>query len=401
MSSKNQKLFIRVVAIVLAVLMAGSVLISIVASTAGAASQSALDQLKEQREAIQQQLKNIQAQINSLEYDQAVVTAKKQVLDQRIELTQNSIENLNDQIIEYGHLIDEKELEVQERQRQEEEQWDLYKIRMRAMEENGTVSYYAILFGANSFSDMLTRIDIISSIMNYDEKLYDELVAAREATEAAKANLEATREEMEGTKVQLQEAEVELQVQLEEAEELIRQIQADIDQAQAFYDEVSEEEDKLKDKIYEMEEALRRQNSYVVGTGRFIWPTDYSNRVTSPFGIRNTGIAGASTNHKGIDIGAGYGANVFAADSGTVLTATYSSSYGNYVTISHGNGYTTLYAHMSRLAVKAGDTVTQGQVIGYAGSTGISNGPHLHFEIWLNGTRVNPLNYFSSWVRNW
>lgn len=395
MSNKTQKLVIRIICIVLAVLMAGSVLLSVLPITAGAVTKEQIKKLEGELDTIQQQLKEITSQINSLEYSQAEALAKKTVLDNRMELTQALIDNLTDQIAEYGVLIEEKEQEVVERQAEEDEQWDKYKVRIRAMEENGTISYYAILFGARDFADMLSRMDMISSIMDYDEHLYDELVTAREATEEAKAVLEQTRQDAEGKKVELQDAQKELETQIEEAGALIESIENDINEAQKFYDQVSEEEDALKDKISELQKEYERQNSKVVGTGRFIWPTT-SNVVTSGFGGRNTGISGASTNHKGIDIRAGYGAPIYAADSGTVLISQKVSSYGNYITIGHGNGYTTLYGHMSRRLVSAGDTVSQGQLIGYAGATGVANAPHLHFEIWKNGTRVNPLDYFNS-----
>ncbi len=402
MSSRAQKIFIRVVAVILAVLMAGSVLVSVLSTTAGAASQSALDDLKRERDSIRQQIKDINSQINSLEDDQLAAMAKKDVLDSRVSLTEKIIDNLTEQIAEYGVLIEEKGAEVEQRQREEAEQWDNYKVRLRAMEENGNVSYYAIIFGANSFADLLSRIDMVSNIMEYDKGLYNDLVAAREATEEAKVELETAKSDMEAAKAEQEEAKVLLMDQVEEAQQLILDIQSDIDKAQELYDQVSAEEDRVKQEINEMEEELRRQQtSNVTGTGNFLWPTDYSNRVNSPFGSRNTGIAGASTNHGGIDIGAGYGANVFASDSGTVMTSTRSSSYGEYITINHGNGYTTLYAHMSRRVVSSGESVSRGQIIGYAGSTGISSGPHLHFEIWVNGNRVDPLNYFTNWVRNW
>ena len=395
MSKKSQQLFIRVMCIILALLMAGSVLVSILSSTAGAVTQSDIDKLEDELGSIQQRLKEVRSQINSLEYDQSVALAKKQVLDSRIDLTQQLIDNLNEQIAEYNELIRDKAQEVADRQAEEDSQIELYKEHIRSMEENGVVSYYSIVFGAKDFSDMLSRIDVVTSLMSYDEQVYNDLVASRQATENAKAALEDTRATSESRRSELQQAEAELQEQQEEATALIATIQQDIDQARQLYDQVDKEEDAIKDRISKLEEELRKQNTRVVGTGSFQGPAD-SNVVTSGFGGRNTGISGASTNHKGIDIRAGYGANIYAADSGTVVTSELSSSYGNYIVISHGNGKTTLYGHMSRRLVKAGDTVKKGQIIGYAGATGVANGPHLHFEIWENGNRVNPLNYFKS-----
>lgn len=394
MSNKTQKLFIRIICVVLAVLMAASVLVSILASTAGAVTKEDIEGLQEELAGLRQQEKEIRSQINSLEYEQAQIMAKKQVLDQRIEVTISIIDNYSAQIEQYGVYIQEKQEEVEQRQAEEEEQWELYKTRIRAMEENGTVSYYAIIFGARNFSDLLSRIDMISSIMDYDESLYERLVEARKATEDAKATLESVKADMETKRTEQQEAQAELEIEQQEAIDLIDQLQGNIEEYQSVLDQKSEEEDRLKDKITQMQkeyEASQRAK----GTGNFIWPVD-SNVVTSGFGGRNTGIAGASTNHKGVDLKALTGANIYAADTGTVITSEYSSSYGNYIVIDHGNGYCTLYGHMSKRVAKAGDVVTRGQVIGYSGATGIANGPHLHFEVWLNGNRINPLQFFDS-----
>lgn len=397
MSNKTQKIFVKIICVVLALLMVGSVLTIALSVGAGAASQSALDKLKNEANELKQRKNEIKSEINSLNADKTDAINQKKLLDDKIEVTEEIIENLDAQIVEFGNLINEKELEVQQRQAAENEQWDKYKVRVRAMEENGVISYYAIIFGANSFADMLARIDMISSIMDYDEQVYQQLVSARQATEGAKASLEETKSNMEGTRGEYAEAERTLEEELAEAEALIEQITADMEQAQELYDQVAAEQTEVQNKILKMEEELRRQNSRVVGTGTFKWPAD-SNVVTSGFGSRNTGIAGASTNHKGLDIKAGYGANIYAADSGTVLVSEKNSSYGNYITISHGNGYTTLYGHMSKRLVKAGDTVKKGQVIGYAGATGIANGPHLHFEIWKNGNKINPGQFFTGLV---
>ncbi|MGM9520943.1 MAG: murein hydrolase activator EnvC family protein [Oscillospiraceae bacterium] len=395
---KKRKLFIRIVCIALAIIMAATVLVGILVSAYAAPTQSDLDALEQQHEQIEQRMQDIQSQINSLKYEQSAAIAKKEVLDERVRLTQDGIDNLTAQIEEYGVLIEEKEAEAAAAQEAEEEQWELYKIRMRAMEENGTISYYAIIFGASDFADMLFRIDAVSSIMEHDELLYEDLVEARHATEDAKTDLENTRQSMENTKLELIDQQAVLEQQVAEAQELISEINLSIEEQRELYNAASEEEDRLKDEIMEMEEALRNASTGVVGTGQFIWPSQASTYITSLFGPRSSPTAGASSNHKGIDIaGSGvYGTNVLAADGGTVLTSAYSSSYGNYITISHGNGYTTLYAHMSKRLVSAGDTVSQGDVIGLVGSTGISTAAHLHFEVWESGTRVNPLNFFDS-----
>lgn len=395
MNSKQQKLFIRIVAVVLAVLLAGSVFVTVLSATAGATLEDELDGLEDDLVGLQQQIRDITSQINSLEFDRASALAQKKVLDDRINLNLLMIDNLNQQIEEYGRLIVEKEEEVQQCTLRENEQWDKYKIRVRSMEINGSISYYAILFGARDFSDLLSRIDIVSSIVDYDEALYDRLVQARKETEQAKEELENTKADAELRRQDLEEAQVELERLRVEAEDFVKQIQENLDAARDLYAQMEGREDQIRSEIARVEEEIRRQNLQTMGTGTFRWPCD-ATYITSGFGGRNTGIPGASTNHMGVDIGTGYGAPVYAADTGTVLVSAYDQwGYGNYVTISHGNGYTTIYAHMSQRVVSAGTQVQKGQLIGYTGSTGIANGPHLHFEIRENGSAVNPLNFFN------
>ena len=394
MNNKAQKIFIRVMCVVLAVLMAASVLISILASTAGAVTQDEIDKLQKDLDGLRQQQKDLKSEINSAKYEKSQLTEKKKLLDQRIEVTMDVIANYDAQIEQYGILITEKEEEVAQRKADEEAQWEQYKVRIRAMEENGTVSYYAIIFGARDFSDLLTRIDMISSIMDYDESLYQRYVSAREATESAKATLESVQADMEVKRQEQQEAKDQLEVEQQEAIDLINALQDDITQMQAVYDAKAADEDALKAEITKLQKELEASRR-VKGTGQFQWPVD-SNVVTSGFGGRNTGIAGASTNHKGVDLKALTGANIYASDTGTVITSAYSSSYGNYIVIDHGNGYCSLYGHMSKRLVSKGDTVQKGQKIGLSGATGIVNGPHLHFEIWKNGVKINPLQFFDS-----
>ena len=394
MTNKTQKLFIRIICVILAVVLAGSVLVTILASSAGAVTEAEIKKLQEELSGLRQQQKELKSEINSIEYEKKQIIAKKQVLDQRMELTLQVIDNLTAQIGQYEIYIGEKQQEVEARQAAENEQWEQYKVRIRAMEENGTVSYYAIIFGARDFADMLSRIDMISSIMDYDETLYERLVEARKATENAKATLESVKADMEAKREEQKQAQADLEVEQQEATDLILQLQDNIDEYQKVYEEKSADEDRLKDEIIQMQREYEASQR-VKGTGRFLWPVD-SNVVTSGWGGRNTGIPGASTNHGGVDLKALTGANIYATDTGTVIKSAYSSSYGNFIVIDHGNGYCSLYGHMSKRLKSVGDVVNRGDLIGLSGATGIVNGPHLHFEIWENGNRINPLQFFDS-----
>lgn len=406
MRNKN---LIRIVAIVLAALMVITVLVATLSSipnVAGAVTKAQIDKLKDQKKAITEQQNTVQSEINSLKYDQLSATAKKTVLDNRISLTEQEIDNLIELIEVYNDLIAEKELEVIAAQEREDVQLERYKKNLRTMEENGSISYIAVIFDAVSFADLLARIDFVGDIMQSDEQAYESFIEAKLETIAAKELLEATRDEQELEKEALMAKQLELEDQVAEAIELLLIIEDNLDTAMALWDEFDADLKTIEADIAAKTEELRRQEAAaaaagktgtaVNGSGSLMWPGT-SNVVTSRYGTREHPVHKVNITHYGIDLRAAYGSNVYAADSGTVITAKYSSSYGNYVVIDHGsNGMTTLYAHMSKLAVKSGQSVSKGDVVGYAGSTGTSTATHLHFEVSVNGSRQDPLNYFSS-----
>ena len=184
-----------------------------------------------------------------------------------------------------------------------------------------------------------------------------------------------------------------LQAELQAAQEQINARQKSIDDQQAIVDAYANDEKNIQAQIDQMKEQLKKQNT-VVAAGSYAWPCPSCYTITSNYGYRYLELYGYTRLHAGTDIGAQYGAEVTAAAAGNVTIATYGSGYGNYVMIAHADGSVTLYGHMSSLAVSAGQTVSQGDVIGYVGSTGNSTGPHLHFEVRINGSPVDPMQYF-------
>ncbi len=393
----QKRMFVRIVAIVLAVLMAVTVLFSFAGSVSYAApSQSTVNQLKDKQATIKQKKKELEGKINSIEYEQSSALSKKAVLDEKVALTEQEIENLSEQIETFKVLIREKAREVVAAQKAEKAQWRMYQTRIRAMEENGAIQYVEILFGAANFSDFLARIDFISEVMDYDKQLYKDLVKAREDTEKAKEELQITKKESEEKKAELEASKVELDKQVAEANKLVQELENSLEQYEKLYEEADAQDAAVQREINSIL-SQSNQSGNVSSTGTYVWPSSASRIVTSKFGTRLHPVYGVYRTHNGIDIGAAYGTNVIAADSGKVITSKYSSSYGHYIMINHGNGRTTLYAHMSKRYAQVGDTVSQGQVIGLVGSTGVSTGPHIHFEIAVNGSRVNPLNYYSNY----
>jgi len=413
----GNKKFVRIVAIILALILLLSVaMIAIeilVNSTASArVTQTQINDLRNEKKDLERKKREIQSKINTIEFERMAEIAKKEILDERIVLTGLEIDNVNETINFYDLLIREKEYEVFLAQGREDEQLQRYRNRVRNMEENGLISYLEIIFDSTSFSDMLARIDFVADIMRSDENAYNNLIVARNETESAKLELEDTREEMEEQKAYLLTKEEELYEQLEHAHQLILRMESDLDTERELRKQVVSDEERVQkeinskvaefarqqaeDRQRRLREQQRRQaqrgstgGGAVVGTGDLMRPV--SGPVTSGFGIRRHPVHGDMRQHNGVDFGASHGTTVVAADSGTVLISTYNSSYGNYVVVDHGNGMTTLYAHLSSRSVSVGSSVSRGQQVGLVGSTGVSTGPHLHFEVSINGTRVNPL----------
>ena len=411
-----KKKAISIVCIVLAFLMMVTLVVSVVGSLGALAAdeQDQIDALEQQKIELQSQQASIQTNINDLMAQQADVIEQKAAMDEKNELARQEIELINEQIDVYTDLIEQKARELEKAEAAEQAQYDLYCKRVRAMEEEGSYTYLDILFQCRSLSDVLSAIDMIGEIMDADKRLFEEYKTARENTEQVKAESEGPLQQL-GEKQETLEAEkAELEAQIAAAVEVINQLENDIEAAKAEYAKAAAAEAAAQASINAIiaqmqaeEEAARQEaaenNQQYTGTGStatgtYIWPCPSSTYVTSAFGMREHPLFGDERPHSGIDISGSAGSEVLAADSGTVAVATYSSSYGNYVTIYHSNGDYTLYAHMSSLAVTAGQNVTQGDVIGYVGSTGWATGPHLHFEIRVNGSTVDPLSYFSNYT---
>ena len=388
-----------ILAFALAVIMTMSAMLYVMPSAAFAVTQSEIDSLRSQKNALKDQKSDIQATINSLQGQQNAQIDLKNALDEKNAITVKQILNLNEQIDLHTELIAQKTEEVEEAQKVADEQLEKYKVRVRAMEESGRYSYIEVLFGANSIGEFLSLIDDIGDIMRSDkelEKSYRESVAE---LKAVKAEYEEAKVEMESSKKELEALKAQQEKDIAEAAAVISSLQSDISSNSSFLSQLSAQEKALQaeinKKVNELNEQQKPNNgnngSSVVGNGNLVWPS-YCTYITSRQGPRIHPITGEFKNHGGTDIGASYGTAIWAADSGTVVRSSdgWNGGWGNYVMINHGNGMQTLYAHMSSRAVSVGQTVSRGQVIGYVGSTGMSTGAHLHFEMYVNGSKVDP-----------
>ena len=374
-----------------------------------ATTQAEIDELKEQRNQLKEQQKDIQNTVNSLRGQRDKLIELKTALDEKNAITLQQILNLEEQITLHEELIEQKSVELEKAQDVADEQLSRLKVRIRNMEENGRYNYVAVLFGAESISEFLSLMDDIGDIMKSDRDLENSYKEAVTDLKTVKSEYEEARLELKEQKAELTNLSAQLEKDIAEANAAIQELEGDISANSAILSQLNAQDKEMQDKINQKIKELNEQNkpsnpsnpsnpSKPSGSGTLtVWPS-YCTYITSVQGNRVHPITGQYGTHGGTDIGASYGSAIYAAGSGTVVTAynnsAYNGGYGNYAMINHGNGIQTLYAHMSVCSVTVGQTVSAGQTIGYVGSTGRSTGPHLHFEVRVNGSRVDPQSYY-------
>ena len=360
-------------------------------------TQAQIDALKKDASALASQKSELKQQLAAVAADKSKALEQKSILEQQINVIQSEINNIQAQIDQYSLLITQKQELIAQTEAEEQAQYELFCERVRSMEEEGEVSYWSILFSSNDFADLLDRFMMVEEIMDYDNAIMNQLIATREKLETEKADLEVSKSEQEAAKAVQEAAKAELKEQEAEVDKIVAQISAQEDELEKAHKQLnaaaSAMDAEIKKKEKALEAQLAAQNIKITSEAGFIWPT-YATTITSLFGSRIHPVTGRANNHTGVDVAAAGGTNILSAKSGVVITSTYNSSYGNYVVVSHGNGQTTLYAHMRKRLVSEGQSVKQGDVLGLVGTTGSSTGNHLHYEIRINGSRVDPLNYY-------
>lgn len=336
-------------------------------------------QLKKQLDKANSNLKNTENEIAYLDQETSNLETQIKVLDQLLVQWQGQSKQLEEEIAQLE----------QDKQREQ----NIFDNMLRMSYQYGNDTYMNLIFGSESVSDLISRIDLIVYHLKYNNNVIENLVATQKTLEEKQAQFEQSTVKLaEYTELQTAYNE-ELNSKLETAQAKKAQYASDAKNAQALYKKKLEETNKINAEIKALYEQ-QRQNDTTVYTGTLSYPLPSSyKRVSSGFVNRISPITGKKENHNGLDLPAPKGTAIYAADGGTVVIAKYSSSWGNYVTINHGGGMMTLYAHASSLNVKEGQTVKKGDVIAYVGSTGWSTGNHLHFTVYKNGVAVNPAPY--------
>lgn len=404
-----------------------------------------IDQAKDVKTDLEKKKQDTEARLSELEKEKDDILKYIEKLDKELSRLNDEIDALNSDIKKTGIALDKAKVELEAAKAVEEEQYSIMKKRIQYMYENGNTDYIDIIMKSDNISDMLNQVEYMSKITEFDNSLLDKYKKLKQDVVDKEKNLETKVQELNALKEELTfEQDTVKQLASDKNKELAK-YEANIENEQALSAEYSskldeqealiedlleaerkriEEEERRRKEEEERkrkEEEERRQEEAAanagsnsntdnasnsgndnsqgsgnqVNVGGFIWPCPSSSRITSTFGNREQPTEGASTYHKGIDIGASTGSEIVAAAGGSVVTAAYSVSAGNYIMLYHGNGIYTVYMHCSKLLVSAGDEVSQGQKIALVGSTGVSTGAHLHFGVSVNGTYVNPLNYVS------
>lgn len=395
-----------------------------------ATEESNLSEAQQEKKTLENDLQKAKELIDSLKGSKEDIQSEVEKLDKQLNEISGKVKELESRLSKKRQEIADTESALNKAKEQEKKQYRNMKKRIQFMYENGQTSYVEMLLSADSFTDFLNAVEYITQISQYDRKMLKEYQNMQVTIADTQKTLETDYASLQSLQAKVQE-EKQAVVALESAKKgELNAVADDLTDAQSVAKAYEAEIQAQNEVIAQIQAAQKRaaeqqaaqqqaqtaeenqgatdaagenqntaQNTTPPGngqsTGSMMWPCPSSKRVTSDYGPRTSPTNGASSNHKGIDIGAAYGADIVAADGGTVLVATYSSSGGNYVIIDHGGGLCTVYMHASSLTVSAGQTVSKGQVIAKVGSTGISTGNHLHFGVTLNGVYVSPWGYVS------
>ena len=429
----NKKRWVSILAAIMAAMLLLGLIASVLPAPASAASSSEikkqLEEMKKEQSDRQKEIDSLEQQVSDNMSKMQKLVDEKSVIDQQIGLLYQQVAGLNEQIAAYGLLIADLQDELDAARDHLQTLSEQNRERIRAMEEDGTLSYWSVLFEANSFSDLLDRLTMIEEIAAADRRRLQEMSAAAEAVAAAQAGLEAEKAVLVETKAEIKVTQTELEGKREKTDALLIELnalgeeyEAYIEEQEKIMNELSKDIAKKKEEYDEAKESeywkaywatyvppttapptTRPSNSQptvvppasVVNGLTWITPIRFT-MLTSPYGMRLHPIYKVWRMHTGVDLAAPMGRDIVATRGGKVITATYNNSYGYYVVVDHGDGFTSLYAHMTHYVVSVGDTVAAGAKLGECGSTGASTGPHLHFEILYNGSTVNPVDYIKT-----
>ncbi len=349
-----------------------------------------VDNLQNQQQQINAEKAGVQSQIKEIKREKTARVQELNKLNSELNSVQQALDTINAEIASTEEQIAFTEMEINNKQRDYDGRMAIFNLRLKEMYQYGEVNFLEVLLQSSSLSDFLTRFEYLKYIANNDKKLLDEVTVLKNGLEEQKKSLDSMKVSLEANKKNQMTKSAELATASQAQQQLVNQINSDLNAQFEILEDLEAESKAIASQIA----AIQAKNKGITSApGAYLWPAPSSRIVTSEYGYRIHPIQGTKKLHTGMDIGAKSGSNVIASAGGTVIMSQYYGGYGNCIIIDHGGGVSTLYAHMSKLIAKNGQYVNAGDVIGLVGSTGNSTGPHLHFEVRINGNTQNPRNY--------
>lgn len=345
------------------------------------------DDEQQQLNDINQQINQTKSQLNEGKKKEKQLTSQIKQLESQINSTEKEIAELKGDISRTEQQIAVVQANLNQVEQEMRAQNEELQKRLRAMYKNGDVGMLQILLGSEDITDFMSNMDMVQKIFDNDVEILKTMEEQHKVIEGQKKELERLQAQLLAERQKESDKQANLRASRGEVATLRAEVASDNKALEAEIDALNAEANRIK------EEIRRLQGSQAYTGGTFVWPSASSTRVTSEFGMRLHPVLKVNKLHTGMDIGAAAGTKVLAANSGTVIKAGWNNSYGNLVMIDHGGGIVTLYAHNSKLLVSTGDVVARGQEIALVGSTGVSTGPHIHFEVRVDGEYQNPRNW--------
>lgn len=336
----------------------------------------------------------IQKSINAEKSKKNQAEAEKKKIDENVDKLSDQLEEINKSLSSLNSKKAEITKELDEAQEKEEKQEEALKKRLRVMYEDGAISYFSVLMSSESIFDFFYNLEILKQISEYDNNVLEELKETKKVIEDKKGELDTVIASVSAKQSELKTAESKLKAESDKKVAYMKELESNIEEYKKKLEQAEIEEAKLR---AEISRQMSNQKGSVPSSydgSKFAWPAPGITYITSQFGYRIHPVTGKNKLHAGMDFGAPIGTDIVAAADGVVVVSgNNNNGYGKYISINHGGGVATLYAHNSQLFVSAGQSVKKGQVIAKSGNTGMSTGPHLHFEVLVNGTPVDPRNY--------
>ena len=367
--------------------------------------QQQINGLKSKKAELQKEIDAIQRDYDANFGEMESLVAEKSIIDQEMTLISSKIETTNQEITAYSQLIADTQEELETAQEELRSLSEAHRERVRVMEEEGKITYWEVLFEASSFTDLLDRLNMIEEINAADRRRIEQMRIAADIVSATQMNLASEKNALEEIRKELDLEEAllaekslqyydvlyELEQKADAFEILIAE--SEILQEELMVEIAAKEKDLKEAKYDEYLAKLALQGDNPPSNAKWITPVS-NYRLTSAFGMRKHPVLKVTRMHNGIDMACAAGTPIYATRAGTVTRTAYQANgAGNYVSINHLDGFSSIYMHMTHYVVSQGQNVSQGQLIGYVGNTGISTGDHLHFGISYAGTYVNPLAY--------